>query len=68
MILLFPKPVVFAKIKDYISGERRKNSLVQSGESGLDSESYDFTWTPSTLPVATVIKIKKIETAFKLCI
>jgi len=43
MILLFPKPVVFAKIKDYISGERRKNSLVQSGESGLDSESYDFT-------------------------
>ena len=67
MILLFPKSAVFVKIKAKFQ-ENGVKSLGQSGECGLESKSYHFTWTPSTIPVATVIKIKKFETAFKLCI
>ena len=67
MILLFPKSVVFVKIKAKFQ-EKGVKSLVQSGECGLESKSYDFTRTLRTIPVATVIKIKKFETAFKLCI
>ena len=58
--MLFPKSAVFAKIQNGNFRTKAENYLVQFGESGLESKSYDFTWTPSTIPVATVIKIKKI--------
>ncbi len=42
MILLFPKVVVFARIKAKISGEKRKILFLSPGESRPESKSYDF--------------------------
>ena len=69
MILLFPKVVVFARIKVEISGERRKNLFLSQGESLSQSKCYKFPWNPGYISNAPVMKIIEFKTAlFKLCI
>ena len=56
MILLFPKVVVFARIKVEISGERRMNLFLSPGESLSESKCYKFPWNPGSIPAAPVMK------------
>ena len=56
MILLFPKVVVFARIKVEISGERRMNLFLSPGESLSESKCYKFQWNPDSIPAVPVMK------------
>ena len=56
IILLFPKVVVFARIKAEISGERRMNIFLSPGESLSDGKWYKFPWNPGSIPVVPIMK------------
>ena len=56
MILLFPKVVVFARIKAEISGERRKNLFLSPGKSRHESKCYKFPWNPGYISAEPVMK------------
>ena len=56
IILLFPKVVVFARIKAEISGERRMNLFLSPGESLSESKCYKFPWNPGSIPAVPVMK------------
>ena len=69
MILLFPKVVVFARIKAEILGERRKILFLTPGESRCESKCYKFPRTSGSILAAPVMKKIEYKTAlFKLCI
>ena len=59
-ILLFPKIIVFARIKLGISGERQKILFLTSGARRPESKSYKFPWTPGPMPAVNVVKINRI--------
>ena len=56
MILLFPKSVVFARIKVEISVEKRNILLLTPGESRRESKCYKFLWNSSPIPAVPVMK------------
>ena len=56
MILLFPKSVVFARIKVEISVEKRNILLIPPGESLSESKCYKFPWNPGSIPAVPVMK------------
>ena len=56
MILLFPKVVVFARIKAEISVEKRNILLLTPGESRRESKCYKFPWNPGSIPAVSVMK------------
>ena len=56
MILLFPKVVVFARIKVEILVEKRNILLLTPGESLSKSKCYKFPWNPDSIPAVPVMK------------
>ena len=56
MILLFPKSVVFARIKVEISVEKRNILLLTPGESLSESKCYKLPWNPGSIPAVPVMK------------
>ena len=69
MILLFPKSVVFARIKVEISVEKRNILLLTLGKSLSESKCCKFPWNLGSIPDVPVMKKIEYKTVlFKLCI